>query len=189
MQKFWSFVFFAAISLTIVGCEGDYFIDYEWTDMEISNADNSAKTPQPSEADSIDADVYGIHITLETNEISREGRYADTESPPSNINPLDSVIITSTSDFDSLHPIGSNLADLFYFLNKNYLKAFPADGSKGYNLTNIYSDEFYDQLLVNEANLLLTHPPKSPGAHQFTVQFILQDSTVFIDSTKLVYLK
>lgn len=173
----------------LLGCEGDYYIDYEWTGVNVLLTQNNGPYSEVTEADSISADVFGIQLNMTAVELSRsKGRYLDTEAPPTNINPLDSLIIRSLSDFDSAHKAGSNLSDLFYIINGNYLQTIPADGSEGYFVTNIYSPIFYDTPLVETIQLQLISRPDLNKNQQFIVEMILEDSTSFIDTTRIITL-
>lgn len=167
----------------LVACEGDYDISYEWRDMAAYNADNSTKQPSLYSGDSLPAAIYCIKLDMHTVELSRKGRYLDTETPPSNSNRLDSLIIESTADFDIDHPAGTNLTRFFRILNGSYFKTLAADGSEGYDITNIYSDKFYDEPNVKEINLLLLGSIALGNTHSFTITTILRDGTTYISTT------
>ncbi len=172
----------------LCACEGDYSISYEWRGMNVYNADNSSKLPTIYSGDSLKAATYCIKLDMNTVELSREGRYLDTETPPRNINRLDSLIITSTADFTVDYPAGTNLTPFFRILNASYFKTLAADGSEGYDITNIYSNKFYDEPNVKEINLLLMKLPELGNTHLFTVTAILRDSTLFSETTNPIKL-
>jgi hypothetical protein len=176
------------IIILFSSCEGDYDVKYEWIGMNVHNADNSYYWPMKTEEDSISMTTYAIKLEMEVFEISKSGRYPDTETPPININQLDSLVITSDMDFDVLHPAGTNLTDVFVILNDNYSRTLPSDGSKGYNITKIYADDYNEQYNVDEIDLLLIKETKVPGYHKFHLKFMLSDGTVFKDATKITYL-
>lgn len=171
------------MGMLLSSCEGDIQLDFQWTAMEISNADNSTLYPEATSADSLLASVYAIQLNMTSEEIAQSGRYLDTETPPRNLNRLDSLIITSTGDFDEAHLAGSNLTGLFYFLLGDYFNTVPADGSEGYNLSNVRSSNFFDDPMVENMDLILDAQPTLDRDHQFTVEWILSDSTIFLDVT------
>ncbi|NOQ71115.1 MAG: hypothetical protein GQ574_03875 [Crocinitomix sp.] len=176
------------IIICIISCEGDYDVSYEWIGLKAHNADNSNMWPVKSSADSMSMSTFAIKLVLDADEISRSGRYPDTETPPINANPLDSLVITSDFDFDVSHPAGTNLTDLFVILNDNYFRSLPANGSEGYFITKIYANDFNDQYNVDEIDLLLINNPDFPSFQQFHIYFRLSDGTVFKDSTEIIYL-
>lgn len=173
---------FILLTCFLIACEGDYSITYRWNGMEVQNADNSTKYPEQSHADSISSGTYCLLLNMDTEELSRRGRYLDSESPPRNMNPLDSLIITSDVDFNSAYPAGVNLTDHFSILNENYFFSLPANGSAGYYISNHHSENYYSEPNVLRIHLLMKKKPDILGARQFKVEFILKDGTTFIDS-------
>ncbi len=172
----------------LISCEGDILLTYEWIGMEASNADTNEEYPEVNGSDSIPADNYTIKLKMNSKEISKSGRYYDTETPPRNMNALDSLMITSNSDFDEEHLLGTNLSDLFYFLIGNYFHTLPADGSEGTGITNVYSKGFEDDPMVENIDLVLDKAPTLGQIHQFKVTWILKDGTTFTDETSEITL-
>ncbi len=183
-----NFVFIVFIISIFTSCEGDYDIRYEWRGMTAHNADNSTFIPSLNTSDSIKASTYVLRLEMNTVELSREGRYLDEETPPVNINPLDSLNIRSSFDFDSTYLAGENLSDHFLILNGSYFHTIPANGSEGYPLTNVYSRDFEKIPNVKTIDLLLTSTPTLSRNHLFIVEFILNDGTTFLDTTSAVTL-
>ena len=178
----------ASSTLLLHSCEGDYSIEYHWVDMNAVNATSSSEYPERSYADSIQANNYVLQLILEVEELSRQGRYLDTELAPRNVNYVDTIIITSSQDFDANHLAGSNLTDLFLAFTNSYYHTFPADGSEGYNITNRFSLDYYNNPNPNKLNLILIHPPTISQTHSFQVQFVLQDGTTFTSTSAQVTL-
>jgi hypothetical protein len=150
--------------------------------MQVQNADNTSKFPEVSSADSLSSNTYCLLLNMDTEELSRQGRYLDTESPPRNMNPLDSLVITSDVLFNSVYPVGANLADHFTILNESYFFSIPANSTGHYNITNQHSENFYKEPNVLRIHLLLNEKPQILGLRQFKVEFILKDGTTFLDS-------
>ncbi|PCJ64398.1 MAG: hypothetical protein COA58_13675 [Bacteroidetes bacterium] len=188
MSRFSKLFFCTFLSGLLLSCEGDYYIDYEWVSMDAIHGNNSNKWPEPSSDDSISADHYVLILQMETNELKREGRYLDQESPPSNVNGLDSLFIYSSKDFDSEHPANSNLTDLFVILNDTYYSTLPADGSEGYWINNHQSPRFYDDPNVTHIDLMLQQKPSLKDSFRFYVRMVLDDGTAFTDSTTSIAL-
>ncbi len=182
-----SLVFLATILFS--NCEGDYFIEYEWLGMRVHHGDNSTRYPTISLEDSLYATNYVLILELNTIELSRKGRYADPETSPRNMNPLDSLSITSAYDFDETHPAGTNLSDLFFILNDNYFYTLPADGSKGYYITAIYAEDFEKEPVPSEIDLLLAASPTLSQFQRFKVEMILSNGVTYTDSTSTIKLK
>lgn len=176
------------VLIILSSCEGDYIIRYHWEGMTAHNANNLDKYPVDDISDSIAAATYVIKLKMNTVETYRQGRYLDSETPPTNTNSLDSLIITSSENFNASHPAGTNLTAYFNILNGNYFYTLPADGSEGYYITNVYSSDFKNTPNVEEIDLLLMELPEAVSSHVFTVTFILEDSTIFTQSTNLVTL-
>lgn len=173
----------STLLILLVSCEGDFSIEYEWLGMTAHNASNVSEYPQISLEDSIPKSIFCLYLNMETVELSRKGRYLDSETPPVNINPLDSLIITSNEDFDLVHPAGTNLAGFFEILNGNYFFTIPADGSEGFHIANNHAHNYEDSPNVEEIELLLIEGPNLNSTHTFTIIFMLEDGTSFYSTT------
>ncbi|MDX2360324.1 MAG: DUF5034 domain-containing protein [Crocinitomicaceae bacterium] len=178
-------VFLISLCFFLISCEGDYDIGYEWVGMEAYNADNYTSHPEISLSDSIAKEVYVLRLDMITVELYRNGRYLDTETPPTNVNSLEKLVITSNTDFDASHIVGAELNDLFTIFNESYFHTLPADGSEGYYITNVHSPNFYDEPNPTHIDLILNTPPTSTGLRTFYVECTLRDGTVYQDSTTI----
>ena len=168
------------------GCEGDYDIRYEWTGMDVMNADNSGALPSVSNATEISASAYVVRVDLDAVVLSCEGRYLDRETPPRNVNPLDSIRVSSTHDFDAMHPAGSSLNEYFRVFNGNYNTVTSLDNP---DITKQYSADYFDEPYPGHVDLLLVQPPDTTSSHRFIVYFQLSDSTTFIDTASTLTLR
>jgi hypothetical protein len=172
----------------LISCEGDFYIDYEWTGMTAVHGNNDSKWPEPTDADSIAANNYVLILQMETNELKREGKYLDDETPPKNVNWLDSIIITSNLNLDSNHLKGSNLSDLFVILNESYTHTLSADTGNFSRLTNTNSPDFYNNPNVTQLDLIFQKKIIQNELYKFYVSTILRDGTTFRDSTTIIRL-
>lgn len=177
-----------ALFFVLFSCEGDIDIRFEWKGMTPHNATNATEFPSIFEGDSLPASIFCIQLDMHMEEVYGKGRYVDAELHPTNVNPLIDLEITSTSDFDSLHPAGTNLTDVFTILNGSYFNTLAADGSDGYYINNVYSHYFFDQPSVALIDLLLTKTPILNNTHSFNIKCTLKDSTVFTGSTQPIKL-
>jgi len=177
-------LFFSSLIL-FSGCEGDYDITYKFTGLKLEHAENSSHLPLPSSADSIPASTYVLRMNLFPLELSREGRYLDRETPPENSNRPDSILVTSTNNFNSTHPAGQSLNDMFLIFNQNY---FVTSSLDEIYITNQYAENYFDHPVPEYADLLLTGIADLPRNHSFNVKLFLHDGTVFEDSTTVIRL-
>jgi len=173
------------VLFTLLSCEGDYSITYEFTGLSIEHAENTGEAPAVTNVDSIPANAYVLRLNLYPKELSRSGRYLDRETPPTNVNAPDSILVISNMDFDSDHPAGTSLNDFFLIFNHSY---FYTSDLEDLLITNQHYDGYYDTPWPEFADLLLTTPPEISGNHKFFVYLRLKDGTEFIDSTNAIKL-
>lgn len=176
-------IILSLLVIVFISCEGDYYIEYEWTSMSAHNADNSFEYPELNNSDSIPKEVYSIKLKMEVNELSRKGRYLDRETLPINRTPLDCLVIKSNKDIDNNILAFENISEHFTILNNNYLKTFPADGSKGYPITNGYSEDYYNEPWPTEIDLLLNPIQINNVNRKFYIEFYFYDGSLYSDST------
>lgn len=169
----------------LYSCEGDIFIRYHFTGLSVENAQNMGELPAVSIGDSIPKEAYVLRMNLFPVETERTGRYLDTESPPFNANPIDSIFIYSDKEFNDTLPVGSLLNDLFLIYNGNYMNT--SDLNK-LEITNVYSGRFNEEPVPKYADLLLMIPPDSTQYFRFYVRIRLNDGTMFLDTTDQVKL-
>ena len=164
-------------------CEGDYHITYKWTGLDAVNADNLGEKPKPSLSDSIPYKAYVLRLNLFPEQLSKKGRYLDRETPPTNVNYVDSIMITCNKNFSSAYPKGSCLNDCFLIFNDSYLHT--SNLHRGtIDITNRYSSKFMDTPIPEYADLLLIkNPDIVMDSCIFFVFFQLRDKTIFRDST------
>lgn len=179
------YLLISLLFLFLISCEGDYDITYKFTDLSLEHAENSGKKPIYSNADSISASYYVLRLNLFPVELSRKGRYLDRETPPGNVNPIDSILVTSNNDFNATHPEGSSLSKMFRILNSNYFHT--SSLNKPY-ISNQYSEDFYTNPLPNYADLLLIGQADLPKNHIFKVKLFFHDGSTLTDSSSVIRL-
>lgn len=171
--------------LLLVSCEGDIYLKYHFSGLEIENADNSGEWPVVSSADSIRKEAYVLRLNLFPVEESRNGRYLDPETPPINSNPIDSISIFSGTKFNDTLPAGSRLNSVFRIFNRSYWHVYPIDDFK---IANVYNSDFMDEPVPEYVDILLIIPPDSIRNYEFYVFMKLRDGTIFLDSTEIIKL-
>jgi hypothetical protein len=181
-------LFLCTALLFLFACEGDIDLSFKWNGMTPYNASNTTEFPEIFEGDSIEANLYCIQLDMHAEETYREGRYLDTERPPSNGTELEELIITSDVDFNDTLAAGTNLTSAFRILNGSYFFTLPADGSEGYDISNIYSHTFRESPVVEVINLLLIHPPTLGQTYTFEVTCTLEGDYVYSGTTNPIKL-
>lgn len=172
-------------SVFIVSCEGDITLRYHFTGLSVENAVNTGELPQVTTSDSIPKEAYAIRLYLYPEELSRDGRYLDPETPPSNSNPIDSIAIYSGTKFNDTLQAGARLNSVFRIFNRNYQHVYPVDDFK---IANVYNSDFMDEPVPEYVDLLLIIPPDSIRNYKFHVLMRFKDGTSFLDSTELIRL-
>jgi len=182
VQKIW----FLFLPIILISCEGDYSIDYHWTEMSVENYANYIDVPEPVTDTTASSEAYAIRVWLTPVETKRKGRYLDRETPPRNTNSCSDMLVTSSATYNASHLAGDTLNDFFKIYAGDYSNLLPLNRSS--YMSNEDASYFFDEPYPYFVDLLMMTPPDSLGAHKFTVQMELQDGTVFIDSTTNIFL-
>lgn len=180
------FIFFLPFLLASChGSKNDFSVRYEYNGMNVENAQNLGSHPVPTTLDSIPSTTYAIRVNLDIL-IHEQGRSeADYDHPVENKNRIDSILVTSSQDFDINSPSGSSLNDKFMCFNGSYFSTSSLDILKLYPTTN---NDYMVNSVIDKFDLLLITPPALQSIQKFTVQLFLKDGTVLTDSTNQVTL-
>ena len=171
-----------------MACHGtgdDFSVKYEFTGMSVENAQNLGELPEPTSLDSIPAVAYVIRVNLFSDILAEGSAAADTDHPPENFNHVDSIEVTSSSNFGIGFPSGSSLNDNFIQFNSSYFHTFSLDQLR---ITNYWNEDYKSNPVPSKIELMLLTPPALPSTHVFTVKLYLEDGSVHIDSTAQILL-
>lgn len=183
---------------------------YTNNDMLVSNIDNSGPAPVAAQSDSVSKCAYGIRVVIDrveleqdpTSEYSwralpmpkktqyREGLiqsayameecWCEEERILMAADTMVSLEVISNNYFDSGHPAGSDIQDLFrIFYHDNLFQTS--------DITNISVWDYYDpdDEIILVLNLLLMQEPENSGLNDFTVRITLSDGRLFEQSTQI----
>ena len=182
LKKYFCFFLF----LALIGCHGsknDFSYKYKFTDVKIENAHTYGEYPAVSNLDSISKEAYAIQVVL-SHEIIAEGHgYADSDHPPENLNPFDSLVISSNNDLSSTYTSGDNYNDNFMYFNGDFFRLKSIDKGR---LTE--SENSYRKAITDTIHLLLYEPNVFSNPHSFKVDFHFHDGSVLSDSTEQIKL-
>ena len=171
------------IILIFYGCtDYDNYI-YEVTQLQTSNADNSAEMPVDVLSDSVPAKAYAVKLQYTMVLKGSTGDKLDThESSYINEDHIQTFNIFSLSDFDSVHDAGISLNDYFLFSpggtinNKITNGNVGAGRSQGNDATTWTSNEYL---------MLMVSPPVS-GSYQFVIDIGMNDGRHLVDTTSVI---
>lgn len=185
-MKYFKTYLFILVSSCFFSCEGDMDMRYKWIALNAVNADHSGREPAATTQTILPAINYVLRLELVPMETDRrKGRYVDSEMEPKNVNPVDSILITSTTNFSTAYPAGAALNDLFLIYNGNLMQTSPVDA---FYITNVYRDNYTDKPIPDHADLLLMQKPDSVRSFRFAVYLHFKDRTVFTDTTSAIVL-
>lgn len=184
------FIFSFVAVIFFSSCEGDEYVTYRFTSLDLKNADSSPGMPMVINSDSIRNEVYVLRLNLHPVEVSRKGRYFDTyESSVRAINPIVKIKITSSDSFDIMHPAGSNMNNYFVYLAGNYMHVSePIEYDGTIAPTAKYNEDYAENNFPEYADLLLIHPPDNLVYRKFYVELTIKDEGIWKDSTTLIKL-
>ena len=167
-------------------------IYFNLTSISLNHLDNSFESGYISYADSILASAYGIKVNLEyTRESSRivnlfnTGNLYATSCSLEEIclNKIESITITSTTIFDSLHSADTSLNDLFIINNEFNSSGLTID-------LNEFIDFFNDEeTTIPSFELLLMDSPANEDEFIFTIIIELDNGAVITADSNPVYLE
>ena len=179
------FILLPLLLLACHGSENDFSVKYEFTAISLENAENTGAQPATTTVDSIPAEAYLIKVNLTSETIAEGTAYADSDHPAENLNPFDSIHVTSNASFGASYPAGSILNEKFVLFNGDYFHVTALDQL---SITNSWKDNYDDYPIPGHVHLMLIEPPTLPSTHVFTVQFFLEDGTILVDSTSQITL-
>ncbi|RYD82374.1 MAG: hypothetical protein EOP53_03895 [Sphingobacteriales bacterium] len=97
-------------------------------------------------------------------------------SPVENWDDLQEVIITSSANFDSNHPAGTNLSDIVLY-------------RESYDIAGTKASEAKRTLYGSFAFLSFSMPPAADGLHEITIKYILANGKELITQLNNVNIK
>ena len=96
--------------------------------------------------------------------------------------PVTDILLTTDKDFDTNHPAGKSLNDLFA-ISVNYKENSPSKLSAFQSINSFVAELMVSSdKLPNQVYFFLSSPPKDAGVYTFTMTIKLEDETVFIDT-------
>lgn len=162
--------------------------------IDVLPLDNTDSSPQTTVSDTVAAQAFGLRLQLnymdeagicQINPIETvsffPGCYALGNNSKTSYyyvpaNPIDSLFVYSTEDFDASHPAGTNLAPLFSIF-KSYSYFTPIEYLGGER--RILFEDTYLQPKREELNMLLMNLPENSGSHQFTIRIYTRNGELF----------
>ena len=110
--------------------------------------------------------------------------YACSPAPPTSADIIDSIVVISNKDYDSLHPKGTNLADIIRCISIAYKYSSKFCGTL---------KEFYEKGSEppEKLDLLLMKPPEKEDYYKFTIKYYQKgvDIDYFEVATDSIYIK
>ena len=175
------------LSFVLPGCtkEPDYL--YKVTSLGLFNVDNSGTTSAPATSGTVAAKAYCIGMAYSAQVTGSTSGRDPNESGYSLYTKVTRFDITSTTDFDILHPAGSSLNGYFYY--GSYGTGVNAgDSIPGALAANLVFYAYRPNVNVNSwpdtGYLVLMQPPPQAflGPRTFILNVAFADSTRFTDS-------
>lgn len=184
------FIFSFVSVILFSSCEGDEYVVYRFTSLDLESTNSSQGLPFVSNVDSVKKEIYGLRLYLHPVQVSRKGRYFDTyESSVSAENQIMKIKISSSDSFDIAHPAYTNLNNYFVYLPGNYLYLSDPITTEGtIKPTAKYNDNYAEQNFPEYADLLLIHPPDNFVPRKFYVELTLLGGEFWVDSTAIIKL-
>lgn len=162
--------------------------------IDVQPLDNTGSSPQTTTSDTVAAQAFGLRLLLnymdeagicQINPMETvsffPGCYAMGNNGKTSYyyvpeNPIDSLFIYSTEDFDASHPAGTDLT-AFFSIFKSYSYFLPMDYLGGER--RILFENMALQPKREEVNLLLMKQPENSGNHQFTIRIYTRNGELF----------
>jgi len=162
--------------------------------IDVLPIDNTYASPQTAMSDTVAAQAFGLRLQLKYMDeagicqidpmetvslfpacyaMGNNGKTSHYYVP---VNPIDSLVVYSTEDFDATHPAGTNLINCFSIF-KPYSYYLPMDYLGGER--RILFDDMYLQPKREEVNMLLLKLPEHAGNHQFTIRVYTRNGELF----------
>ena len=182
--------FYLFLLLVFTSCEGDQTVKYVFTDLQADHltSENGANDINTNSQQA--SATYGIRCNLSPVETYRKGRYFDPyESSVNCEDPVEFVLITATADFDSEHPQGSLLNDLFYY-NPGNLRdvTFLENDSLAPYIDMRHLPTYPTSNFPEYADFMLENSIGQATDISFIVHLITQNGDEFIDTTSTIQL-
>ncbi|RFC55212.1 hypothetical protein [Brumimicrobium aurantiacum] len=168
-------VYLLLVSGLIFACTQKY--DNELVNIEKINlflSDNRFEEPTTSNEESLSAKAFGLKLYLDL-ELTEDSDWED-EPDFSVKNTIDSIIITSSSNFDSEHQSGENLINHFSVF-ENYMFYSVQDYLSGDRVAKV--NERKDGSFFESIDLLLKELPTQEENHEFTIRIVTMNNEVF----------
>lgn len=162
--------------------------------IDLQPIDNTGSSPQTAISDTVAAQAFGLKLQLNYMDeagickinpmetvsffpasyaLGNNGKTAYYYVPE---NPIDSLFIYSTEDFDASHPAGADLS-AFFSVFKSYSYSSPMGYLGGER--RILFENMALQPKQEEVNLLLMKQPENSGNHQFTIRIYTRNGELF----------
>ncbi len=190
MRSLTSLVILTLLFAVFTGCKADRKYTAAVVGCRFANADNSGKAPVNTTADTISAKAYAITFT-QLGIITGHDNGADIkeENQYNVTNEVLRLSVTAVNDFDSIHPAGTNLKDIFYQLTDTIkYNLLPLGDGRGYPTFNFRVRKSDLDTMLYTQWLVLMQPPRAPGSYSFAINVDLADSTRYNDTIH-IYLK
>lgn len=191
------FPLFGQVLVSCCECMDSSFLSYTNCSISTLNLDNSGISPQIASSNSIPKDAFGLRLVLlrsedvcehkHSNSIFIQSAYAlSCDCPPKfeyqPLNIIKSLKINTQNDFDSIHPSGSDITELFFEFKEN---RFTSLDDFVENLDTVIPN-FLDPIF--EFDLLLMSSPTIGQDHEFQVSIELSDGRTLNAKTGILKL-
>ena len=188
MKRF-LFVFSFVTVILLSSCEGDEYVTYRFTSLDIDHVTSAPGIPIVTYADSMAKELYGMRLYLHPVELSRDGRYFDAyESSVVNEDPITKIKINCVESFDATHPAGTEITNYFVYVPGNYVYAQPLKIGEGLSPTAKYNPDYESVNLPMYADILLSKQPDFISYRRFAVTLTCKSGTVYNDTCGLIKL-
>jgi hypothetical protein len=191
------------IAIACCDCIVPALKNYSNKSMTVDNLDNSGEKPTVTSSSSVSKKAYGIQVNFHREIVAYDQNplpiffqtaYALTCDcpPPLEILARDSIVtlrIFSVYDFDSNHPVNSDISEYFKIFENNsfitineYVK-FRKEYTYRYGNSKSGWTLYDESELESQITLLLMTAPKININNKFKVQIILSDGRMFEQET------
>lgn len=179
-------LFFFFFGFLFAGCSKHAPYYYTISGLQLYNEDNSGPTPVDAISNDIPAKAYAIRLEF-TNQLKDTTKNQDSESQYKLLYPAQTFTVTSLTDFDSLHPAGSNLNNYFlygaYFRQVSIADSIPAQIARGWiGIGGSGWTRPVREPWTSSDHLVLMHPPAFFGNRSFVIHIVFADNTHFTDT-------
>lgn len=178
-----------SLYLLLAGCRKHTPYYYKIVDLQLYNEDNSGKDIVDTSSIDIPARAYAIRLEYTKQLIDSLGGQ-DDESGSRLLYLAKSFTVTSLTDFDSLHPAGSELNSYFrYNIARGWTlpgDSIPALIAKGWIGTSGYYSSFRPpETWTGSEYLVLMKQPAFFGNRTFVIHVEFSNNTSFTKTTSV----